>query len=182
MDDHAMSEPVDIDALLTAESSPSVARQLGEWAASIRNRIARGDMVIGILTPAEVAKIPLAYRASAQKGDPTAWLALAWWHAHPQFGERDLEAAEQALKAAIDTGVPNARLELVKIRWFFKRDTATPSEQKEAYRLVSSIVEAEPKSADGVYFLALLTTHGFGVVASPQIGFRLQQQAADLGN
>ena len=177
-----MSKPVDIDALLKAKPSPEVARQLVEWAASTRNRIARGDMMLGILTAEEVAKIPLAYRAAAQQGDSDAWTALAWWHANPQFGKPDLEAAEQALKAAIDADVSNARLELVKIRWFFKRDTATANEKKEAYRFVSDIVEADPKNAEAIYFLALVTTHGFGVVASPNEGFTLQQKSADLGN
>jgi TPR repeat protein len=177
-----MSKPADIDSLLKATPSPSVARQLVEWAADARNRIARGDMVIGILTPAEVQKIPVAYRIAAQNGEPGAWLALAWWCANPQFGKPDLKAAEQALKAAIDANVSNARLELVKIRWFFKRDTATPKEKKEAYRFVSEIAAADAGNAQAVYFLALLTTHGFGVAASPDSGFVLQQKAADLGD
>jgi hypothetical protein len=65
-------------------------------------------MMLGILTPEEVQKIPVAYRAAAQHGEPSAWLALAWWHAMPQFGKPDLSAAEQALKAAIDAQVPGA--------------------------------------------------------------------------
>jgi TPR repeat protein len=177
-----MSKPVDVDTLLKAKPSSSVARQLIEWAASTRNRIARGDMTIGILTPDEVAKIPAAYRAAAQHGDAATWIPLAWWHANPQFGEPDLEAAEQALGAAIDGKAPNVGPELAKIRWFFKRDTARAREKKEAYQMVSGIVEADPKSAEGVYFLALLTTHGFGVVASPEAGFGLQHKAASLGN
>jgi TPR repeat protein len=177
-----MSKPADINTLLKAKPSPAVARQLVEWAADARNRIARGDMMIGILTPDEVQKIPLAYLAAAQHGEPDAWVALAWWHAHPQFGRADLEAAEQALKAALDAKVSKARLELVKIRWFFKRDTATVNEKKEAHGLVSGIVEADPNNAEGLYFLALLTTHGFGVAASPNAGFKLQKKAADLGN
>ncbi len=139
-------------------------------------------MTVGILTPDEVAKIPAAYHAAAQQGDPAAWIALAWWHANPQFGEPDLLAAEQALRAAINAKAENAALELAKIRWFFKRETATASEKKEAYELVSGIVGADPKCAEGVYFLAILTTHGFGVVASPEAGFKLQQKAAGLGN
>jgi TPR repeat protein len=177
-----MSKSPEIDNLLKATPSPEVARQLVEWAADIRNRIARGDMVLGILAPEEVEKIPAAYRAAAQQGEADAWLLLAWWHAQPQYGKPNLEAAEQVLKAAIDAKVPNARIELVKIRWFFKRDTATASEKSEAYHFVSGIVEADPKNADGVYFLALLTTHGFGVATSPSAGFALQQQAAALGN
>jgi TPR repeat protein len=177
-----MSTPPDIDALLQAKPSPSVARQLVEWATDARNRIARGDMMIGILTPAEVQKIPLAYQAAAQQGENEAWLKLAWWHASPQFGTPDLDEAEQALRTARDAKVPKAPLELVKIRWFFKRESATEKERKEAYELVSGIVEADPKNSEGVYFLALLTTHGFGVAGSASAGFTLQQKAANLGN
>jgi TPR repeat protein len=177
-----MSMPADIDMLLQAEPSPTVAAQLVEWAAATRNRIARGDMLVGIVTPEEVSKIPTAYRAAAQHGAADAWLALAWWNANPQFGEPDVEGAEAALQAAIDANVPSARLELVKIRWFFKRDTATPGEMREAYGLVAALAEADCTDAEAIYFLGLLTTQGFGVAASPAAGFNLQRRAADLGN
>ena len=177
-----MSKPLDIDALLKAKPSAAVARRLVEWSADARNRIARGDMMTGILTADDVKKIPKAYKAAAEYGATDAWIALAWWYANPEFGEPDLKAAEQCLKSATDAKVANAPLELVKIRWFFKRDTATAREKKEAYRIVSSIVECDPKQAEGVYFLALFTTHGFGVAASPEAGVKLQEQASELGN
>ena len=177
-----MSNPADIDSLLEAKPSRSVARKLVEWAAATRQKIARGDMMLGILSPEEVAKIPVAYRTAAQHGAADAWLALAWWHASPQFGKPDLMQAEAALQEAIQAKVANAHIELVKIRWFFKRDTATKAEKQEAYRLVSEIAEADSKNAEAIYFLGLLTTQGFGIAASPEAGFRLQQRAADLGN
>lgn len=177
-----MSPPEDIHALLNAAPSPAVARRLVAWADATRERIARGDMMTGILTLAEAATIPVAYRTAAQQGDSDAWIRLAWWNVNPDFGEPDLEAAEQALRAAIDAGVPAAGLELVKLRWFFERDTATAGGRDEAYRLVSGIVRSDPGNAEGLYFLALLTTHGFGVAASPREGFLLQQKAAELGH
>lgn len=119
---------------------------------------------------------------AAQHGDPTAWVTLAWWYASPQFGKPDLELAEGALQEAINSRVEIARLELVKIRWFFKRDSATEREKQEAYQLTSSIVEKDPNNAEAVHFIALLTTHGFGTVVSPEAGFKLQQKASDLGN
>ena len=175
--------PLDIETLLAAEPSQSVARQLIEWAAATRNQIARGDMIIPASSHLKkVGKIPAAYQTAADYGRSDAWLALAWWHANPQFGEPDLMRAEAALQAAIDADVPTARLELVKIRWFFKRDISTPSEQREAYEIASKIVEGDPNIGEAVYFLALLTTHGFGVSASPERGFKLLQRASDLGN
>ena len=177
-----MSKSLDIDSLLKAKPSRSVAQQLVEWAADTRNRIARGDMAIGILSREEVAKIPAAYRSAAQSGDTDAWVALAWWHASPQFGNPDLELAEAALQKAIDAKIKSASLELVKIRWFFKRDKASELERQEAYQLASRIVEGDPNNTEAAYFLALLTTHGFGISASPEAGFKLQQKASDLGN
>jgi hypothetical protein len=177
--DHKMSKLAEIDILLKANPSSTVARQLVEWAASTRNRIARGDMMLGILTPEEVQKIPVAYRAAAQQGDADAWVALALWNSNPQFGKPDLEQTEAALKEAIDAKVASAPLELVKIRWFFKRDATTASEKQEAYRFVSAIVEADPKNAEAICFLALLT-QGFRSCVSTA-GF-LQQRAATLGH
>lgn len=177
-----MSDAHDIDALLQATPSKAVADRLVAWADATRNRIARGDMMIGILTIEDVAKIPAAYRTAAAHGNSTAWVKLAWWHAYPDFGEQDLESAEAAIQAAIETGAENAKLELAKIRWFFKRDTATEPEKRQAYRLVAEIVDSEPDNADAIYMLALLSTHGFGVAPSPELGFALQQRSADLGN
>src|SRR5262249_26049536 len=178
----AGAEPLDIDRLLSAAPSAEVAWQLVQWADSTRNRIVRGDMMIGILTPNEVAKIPVAYRSAAEYGDSSAWVKLAWWYALPQFGEPDVKSAEAALQQAINANVENAKLELVKIRWFFKRQTATPVERQEAYEMVSGIADLDPRNAEAVYFLALLSTHGFGVEPSPQRGFALQERAAELGN
>src|SRR5262249_50815749 len=123
-----MNQPANIDALLKGKPSHAAARELIDWAADTRNRIARGDMMVGILTAEEVSKIPDAYRKAAEFGEPDAWLALAWWHANPQFGDPDLEAAEQALRTAVLAQVPNAGLELAKLRWWFKRDTSTANE------------------------------------------------------
>ncbi|TWT87803.1 tetratricopeptide repeat protein [Stieleria varia] len=177
-----MSDTPDIDALLQSTPSNAVAGQLVAWADLTRNQIARGDMMLGILTFDEVAKIPVAYQTAAQHGEPSAWVTLAWWHAYPDFGEPDLKSAEYAIAAAIDANVENAKLELAKIRWFFKRDSATESETQQAYQFVSEVVASDPDDADAIYILALLTTHGFGVAASPESGFELQERSADLGN
>lgn len=177
-----MSKKTDIDVLLQAPASKAVAKKLIAWADETRNRIARSEMLIGILTIEDVAKIPEAYRKAAQHGIDTAWVTLAWWHASPDYGVPDLESAETAIQAAIDANVKNAKFELASIRWYCKRETATKQEKKEAYRLVSEIVNSEPENADAVYHLALFVTHGFGVKADPGAGFDLQQRAAELGN
>lgn len=177
-----MSESLDIDALLQSQPSTTVAKQLVAWADRTRTQIARGDMMLGTLTIDDVAKIPVAYQTAAQQGESSAWVTLAWWFVYPEFGEADLEAAERALRAAIDANADNAKFELAKIRWFFKRETASESEQQQAYQSVSDIVASHPDNADAVYILALLTTHGFGVAASPKLGIELLERSADLGN
>lgn len=177
-----MSESLDIDVLLQSQPSTTVAEQLVAWADRTRKQIARGDMMLGILTIDDVAKIPVAYQIAAQQGKSNAWVTLAWWFAYPDFGEADLEAAERALRAAIDVNADNAKLELAKIRWFFKRETASEAEQQQAYQSVSDIVASHPDNANAIYILALLTTHGFGVAASPKSGLELLERSAALGN
>ncbi|HEY9785879.1 MAG TPA: hypothetical protein V6D17_10790, partial [Candidatus Obscuribacterales bacterium] len=126
MDDSVL----EIDALLSAPRSQAVAEQLVEWADKTRCHILRGDMMIGILSMDEVAKIPAAYEAAALSGLTDAWVKLAWWYATPEFGDADVEMAEASLNKAIAAGVPEAQMELVKIVWFFKRETATDSQKR----------------------------------------------------
>jgi TPR repeat protein len=99
----------------------------------------------------------------------------------PGFGEQNITAAESAIEAAIDEGVEDAKLELVKLRWFFMRETASEDKRADTYQLAQELRDRSD-NGDALYFLALLTTHGFGTSASPEVGFDLQQQAADLGN
>ena len=176
-----MSDPWNIDELLQQPGSIKVAQQLNDWADSVRNQIARGDMMLGILSVEDVAKIPTAYERAAEYGLSIARLKLAWWHAMPEFGDQNMANAESVLEAAVDDEVDGATLELIKLRWFFMRESASEDKRVHTFQLAQSLGD---QSDDGevLYFLALLTTHGFGTSASPDVGFELQQQAADLGN
>jgi TPR repeat protein len=176
-----MPDQEDIDILLQAPASEAVADQLIEWGNETRGGILRGDMMLGIITPETVAKIPMAYNKAADYGRPKAWLMLASWHARPEFGEQDLEAAQTVLQKAIAAGVPEAPLELVKIVWFFKGDNATETEREHAYQILSTIYDAGDPGADVTYLLALLTCDGFGTEASPERAVQLLQVAASLG-
>ena len=176
-----MSGPANIDDLLHQPSSAAVAQQLVDWADAARNQIARGDMMLGILSVDDAAKIPTAYERAAEFGISAAWLPLAWWHAMPGFGEQNIVAAESAIETAIAEGVEDATLDLVKLRWFFMRDVASEEKRIHTYQLAERLAEQSHGSA-ALYFLALLTTRGFGTSASPEVGFNLQEQAADLGN
>lgn len=47
-----------LDSLVTAGPSEKVARQLLNWARELLRRVARGDMMIGILSIDEVERLP----------------------------------------------------------------------------------------------------------------------------
>lgn len=176
-----MSLP-NINDLLNEPPSEAIASQLMEWADYVRGCIERGDMLIGIRSMENLQQIPVAYRRAADYGNADAWLALAWWQVTPLFGDPDLEASEAAFHQAIKANVSEARLARIQMRWFFKRDSASEAEQVQAYQDAVAIATAEPHNADAIYMLALLTTHGFGTTPDPEAGFRLQQQAAELGH
>lgn len=177
-----MARPTNIEELLAAGASKHSAELLVAWADATRQRIMRGDMMLGILSFDDAAKIPVAYKTAADCGDRDAILKLAWWYAFPALGNPDVDAAQREFRNAIDAGTQDASLQYVQFLWFCKRDRATEDERHEAYQLASSIVHQNPLHAKATYFLGMLTTHGFGVDPSPEVGFGLQQKAAELGN
>lgn len=93
-----MSESLDIDALLQSQPSTTVAKQLVAWADRTRTQIARGDMMLGILTIDDVAKIPVAYQTAAQQGESSAWVTLAWWFGRPGDDLRDWRRCRNGLR------------------------------------------------------------------------------------
>src|SRR5262245_53672339 len=95
-----------IDELLSAPASPDNAEALVRWVADLRGRIVRGDMMIGLLSVAEVEKAPLALRKAAESGLATAWFQLAAWLAAPPRGRTNPREALAVLRAAIERDVP----------------------------------------------------------------------------
>lgn len=177
-----MSNQLDIDELLKAGPSRAVGRELLKWANATRERILGGEMMIGLLTPAEVRKIPKAYRKAAEWGAADAWVALGWWYASPEYGEPDFDKSEEAMKAARDARAADAALDTVRLRWFYKRELATPIERKEAYEMITQLAQAQPQNPVPAYLRALLKTHGFGSRKSAEEGVALQLIAAKLGS
>lgn len=139
-------------------------------------------MMIGIVSLEDIPKIPQAYQKAVDCGATEALLPLARWFAMPDDGEPQLPAAEAVFKKAIAANVEGARVGLAQMRWFCKRETATGLEKLHAHKLVAEIVAANPQDAEALYFLALFTTHGFGVTAATSKGFEMQQRAADMGH
>jgi uncharacterized protein len=177
-----MGQPPDVDALLAEPASPETGKGLMGWFSSIKGRVARGDMMLGGLSMKEVAKVPDALRKAAACGVSSARLELATWLANPPVGAPDLVAADEILRAAVQDQLPNAALQLVRLRWFARRADATADEKREADELLRTIASAHPQNGDAMYLLGLLTCQGFGTDASPAEAFAWQQKAAALGH
>ena len=177
-----MANNPNIDGLLKKALSPETGVALMRWVAELRERIVRGDMMIGILPVAEAQKAPAALRRAIECGIDEAWLKLASWLEEPPIGRSDPGAAEEVLRSAIARGVAGAQLRLVQCRWFYRRDDASAAEKKEAFELVRQLTQANPQDSEAIYFLGLLTCAGFGTAAAPEKAVKLQKKAADLGN
>jgi TPR repeat protein len=171
---------VDIKERLAAARTESDGRELVEWADETARQIARGDMMIGIVSVDEASKIPAAYRLAAELGVATAWLKLAWWSVAPLYGDTFFAAANDALARAVAADVTGAKLDAVKIRWHYLRDDLQEEERHQTFQYASDL--AKSGIAEALYYVGLLTCGGFGTKADPAAAFQIQNQAADLGN
>lgn len=134
-------------------------------------------MMVGILTPAEVGMAPQALRRAVDLGLQEALLELARWHCQPLVGDPDYSAAEDVLREALEKEVEGAAIELVKVRWFFRREEASEAEQVEALKICRG-----SESPEALCFQGLLTCAGFGCAPDPSGASALQLRAADAGS
>lgn len=132
-----------IETLLSAPATAETGRALLDWVQELRGRIVSGEMHIGILSVEEVEKAQAALRKAGECGVHEGWFQLAVWLANPPFGAHDTTAAHRVLRDAIASGVPGARVELVRLQWFYRRDEATPAEQDEAHAILREVVTEE---------------------------------------
>lgn len=174
--------PVPLDALLSAPLSEASGRALILWVRSLYGRIERGEMMIGLLDSREAARAPVALARAVECGLPEAWLDLASWLSDPPLGAPDYVGAEVALQSAQQAGVKGAQLQLVELRWFYRRDETTEQERADTLRLLAGLVGATPEDPRALHLLGLLTCQGFGTTANPTAAFRLQHRAATLGS
>lgn len=172
----------DLDILLAKPQTENEAIQLCAWAAQVRSRISRGDLLLGILSIYEINKIPLAYEMAAKCGKGDAWLLLSNWYLYPEWGDCKVEQAEIAISHAIELGVNRAAFQLAKLVWYFKRESATENEKASIFEFLSHGLKLNPEDADFLYLLGLLTCAGFGTKASPKIARELHELASNLGN
>lgn len=171
-----------IDELMRRPATPATAAAILAYVRELPGRVLSGDMMVGLLTAAEIEKAPAALALAAGLGERVAWLELARWHANPPFGEQDLPGMERALEKARAAGVQGADLELVRLRWFYRRESATPEEQREAFEIARALAAGTPADPEAIYFLGLLTCQGFGAPPDPAAAVTLQRTAADLGH
>lgn len=171
-----------INQLLSAAPSREVGLALVDWARELSGRIVRGDMMIGILSPDEVALAPKALRKAKECGIDAALLDLGNWLAAPPFGEPDAMAAEVAFREAMAASVPGARLRLVEFVWFFCRDTASDERKREVYLLAEELAETDSREGRALHLLGLMTSAGFGTQADPHSACAMQEKAAEMGD
>jgi len=172
----------EIDQLLAAPPSREAGSRILTWCEGLQDRIERGEMMIGLLSIAEVERVPDALRHAAACGHPHAWLLLGSWFMNPPIDETDFIAADRAFVRAVAGGVPSAGMMLARVRWFRRHEDLDERDQAEAYGLVLATIEREPEAADALYLLGLMTDAGFGVRADRAHACRLLERAADLGN
>ncbi len=168
--------------LLDAESTADTGRALVAWAKELRGRILRGDMMIGILLPDEVALASKALRRASECGIKEALLDLGNWLAVPPVGEPDLAAARAAFRDAIVAGAQNAKLAFVEFMWFYCRATATIEEQVEVHQMAWEVSNHGDTDGRATHLLGLLTCNGFGTQPDPNRANELQLESASKGN
>ncbi len=153
-----------------------------DWARDLPGRILRGDMMIGILSVDDVGLAPKAMRKAWECGIKEALLDLGNWLASPPYGDPDPAGARTAFREAIGAGVPGAKLRYVEFLWFYCRDTATVTEQREAFEMVDALAKDGEDTGRVFYVLGLLTCQGFGAQADPVRACELQTKAAEMGD
>lgn len=149
-----------------------------KWFSDLQNRILRGDLMIGILSADEVDRVPAELKKAAEGGAVEAYAKLAEWYSNPPLDQPDYAAAGAALKAGIEAGQDDLKLELARLRWFKLREKASSAERIEAYELTRQYVADHPDDAGGLHLLGHLLTSGFGVDADPAAGYKAQKKAA----
>lgn len=171
-----------IDDLLRSDNSAETAQEILAWFHDLKDRIARGDMMIGILPVSEAAKVPDALAKAIACGNERASIDLALWLADPPIGEPDVARGETVLLDAISRGVEAAVLPLVRLRWILRRDEATEVEREETWHLIEGLASRHPDDAEALYYLGILKCGGFGCDQDPSGAFEIQKKAADAGS
>lgn len=167
---------------IDASSTPADATALIEWAKATIGKIERGDMMIGIMSVDVARMVPIALRKALDIGVAEAGLYLADWLLRTPIGEPDLLGAEGVLLEAIALGMDGACVQLMKYRWFYRRETCTDAEAKQAFILLETWCAKNLEDGEALYLLGLVTCHGFGSSANPSESARILNVAARLGN
>jgi hypothetical protein len=172
----------DITLQIAAAASLADAQALLLWSQAMIGNIERGDLDIGIVSVELARMVPTALDKALALGLAQAGITLADWLVRSPLEEPDFEAAEAALLAAIGLGLPEACIELMSYRWFYRRDSCSPADAAQAFALLQAWWAAHPQDARALYLLALVTCSGFGAAAHPARAAHMLARAAALGN
>lgn len=139
-------------------------------------------MMIGILSVDDVREAPSALRLAIDWRATEALLDLASWLVSPPLDEPDLLGAEAVLREAITANIPNAKMRLVELRWFYERESASQDQRIEAFELLRGLLQETGDDAQILHLLGLLTCQGFRTEADPTEAVQFQKRAAALGS
>lgn len=167
---------------IDASSTLADAKALIEWSKATMSKIERGDMMIGIMSIDLARMIPIALRKALDIGVAEAGPCLADWLLRTPIGEPDVLGAEGVLLEAMALGMDVACVQLMKYRWLYRRDTCTDQEAKQAFILLETWCANNLDNSEALYFLGLVTCHGFGTNADPVQSAKILDKAVKLGN
>ncbi len=148
-------------------------------AIAIRDRVLRGDLIIGILPVEAVAEMLAKFRAAGEHGDPAGWFELANCHAQGLGTAPDPESAIAAYQAAWDEGYGrDAGLALVRTAYFNRSDAV------EADTIRATLDALLRDDADGSAALLAGWLHfaGYAVGKDLTRAIELHAQSAESGN
>lgn len=171
-----------VKRLISHASTHDEANSLIAWSTATVQKIHRGDMAFGILPVAEASMVPEALHKALAIGVAQAGPLLADWLLRPFTGEPDPIGADAALLRAIELGLGEASLPLMRCRWFFRRESCTAQEAEQAFTLLEMWSAYRPGNSEALYLLGLVTYAGFGTDAAPGRSAELISCAARQGS
>lgn len=143
---------------------------------TLRGRIERGDVMIGVLSPDAVDAMVAGYEEAGAAGAPEAWRELGECFAYGIGVRRDLDAATRAWQKAVAMNDRASALALVHTRMLLQNEGAD-----EARQIIEGLLHDDD---DGQAHLLAgwMRYRGFGCEPDPAASVALHRKAATLGN
>lgn len=171
---------MEIKDLLKESSNTETAEKIKTWLNDINGKIARGDLMIGILDTSEAQKIPDAYEKLVKCGDQSALEDLANWYVHPLVGDSDYSKAEKTYKKMIDLKIPGAKYKLAKFRWFYRKDELGKKDKLKTLSLLDE--DVQQKLAEAFVLKGYMLADGFEGHPNVAEAINFFKEASEQGN